>query len=50
MTIHKRSIQLIATFVLLTLGTFVTSARAWDHPGHMTTAAIAYMEVERERP
>ena len=26
------------------------TARAWDHPGHMTTAAIAYAEVERQRP
>jgi hypothetical protein len=26
------------------------SARAWDHPGHMTTAAIAFAEIERARP
>ena len=50
MTLHKRSIQLIATLVLFTLGTFATGARAWDHPGHMTTAAIAYIEVAKERP
>jgi hypothetical protein len=25
-------------------------ARAWDHPGHMTTAAIAFSEIERARP
>jgi hypothetical protein len=23
---------------------------AWDHPGHMTTAAIAFSEIESERP
>jgi len=25
-------------------------AQAWDHPGHMTTAAIAWAEIERTRP
>ncbi|MEW9838629.1 S1/P1 nuclease, partial [Mesorhizobium marinum] len=25
-------------------------AKAWDHPGHMTTAAIAFAEIERQRP
>lgn len=29
---------------------FSGSARAWDHPGHMTTAAIAFAEIERTRP
>ena len=29
---------------------FATSAVAWDHPGHMTTAAIAYQEVIKQRP
>jgi len=28
----------------------VSSAQAWDHPGHMTTAAIAFSEIERTRP
>ncbi len=27
-----------------------TTARAFDHPGHMTTAAIAFAEIERQRP
>ena len=27
-----------------------SAARAWDHPGHMTTAAIAFSEIERARP
>jgi len=30
--------------------TLVSSAFAWDHPGHMTTAAIAFAEIERARP
>ncbi len=50
MNIHKRSIGLLGTFILFTLGTGATAARAWDHPGHMTTAAIAYIEVAKERP
>lgn len=29
---------------------FVTPALAWDHPGHMTTADVAYSEIERQRP
>ena len=29
---------------------FVAGAFAWDHPAHMTTAAIAFMEVERTKP
>lgn len=43
----KRSIALLAAviFSVMTL-----SARAWDHPGHMTTAAIAFSEIERARP
>lgn len=28
----------------------VHNAEAWDHPGHMTTAAIAFAEIERQRP
>ena len=28
----------------------VAGAFAWDHPAHMTTAAIAFMEVERTKP
>lgn len=39
------------SFVLFVLlGAFTTGANAWDHPGHMTTAAIAFTEVERARP
>ena len=32
------------------LSTMISSAYAWDHPGHMTTADIAYTEIERARP
>ena len=28
----------------------VSSSFAWDHPSHMTTAAIAFEEIERMRP
>ena len=35
---------------ILLLGVWVPSALAWDHPGHMTTAAIAFAEIERARP
>jgi len=34
-----------AFFALATSG-----AHAYDHPGHMTTAAIAYAEIQRTRP
>jgi hypothetical protein len=27
-----------------------TAVSAWDHPSHMTTAAIAFAEIERQRP
>jgi S1/P1 Nuclease len=37
----------ILTFTLLASASEVI---AWDHPGHMTTAAIAFAEIERLRP
>jgi hypothetical protein len=37
----------ILTFVLLVCA---SGAHAWDHPGHMITAAVAFAEIERERP
>mgnify|MGYP001828665603 FL=1 len=39
--------------ILLLVAGFIagnTVAYAWDHPGHMTTAAIAFEEIERVRP
>ena len=47
---QKRSTRLIGAIVLGALGTFATNAHAWDHPGHMTTAAIAFQEIEQARP
>jgi hypothetical protein len=35
---------------VLFFGALVQNAFAWDHPGHMTTAAIAFAEIERVRP
>lgn len=32
------------------VGVMASELHAWDHPGHMTTAAIAFSEIERERP
>lgn len=31
-------------------GLMPPNAKAWDHPGHMATAAIAFAEIKRERP
>lgn len=39
-----------AAGVLVSLSAFAAKASAWDHPGHMTTAAIAFAEIERTRP
>jgi hypothetical protein len=44
---HCKYRLVILAFVLLTC---VHGAHAWDHPAHMTTAAIAFAEIERERP
>ena len=39
------------TFItVLCLAAISSSAHAWDHPGHMTTANIAYSEIEAARP
>lgn len=49
----KRNIMrkgLAALTVALISAFSVPSLQAWDHPGHMTTAAIAYTEIERQRP
>jgi hypothetical protein len=37
----------ILAFILLACASWV---QAWDHPAHMTTAAIAFMEIERSKP
>ena len=46
----KRSIALIGAVVFSAVSAFASSVHAWDHPGHMTTAAIAFAEIERARP
>ncbi len=43
----KRSASFFAAVVFSAV---TSSAYAWDHPGHMTTAAIAFAEIERKRP
>ena len=32
------------------LSTMALNVHAWDHPSHMITAAIAFMEIERSKP
>jgi hypothetical protein len=38
------------TLTICVLTAFGSGVFAWDHPGHMITAAIAFEEIERERP
>lgn len=45
--VWKRAILLIAAFIFSAM---TSNLHAWDHPGHMITAAIAYEEIERARP
>jgi hypothetical protein len=41
----------LQAFVLVAVLGFVTGELyAWDHPAHMTTAAIAFMEIEQSNP
>ncbi len=43
--------RLLAAFmVTVFFWSMIPSAHAWDHPGHMLTAAIAFSEIERARP
>jgi hypothetical protein len=46
----KRINAVIGAAFLGALVIFAPKAYAWDHPGHMTTAAIAFAEIERARP
>ena len=43
----KLSPALLAAVVLSAMA---SSLLAWDHPGHMTSAAIAFAEIESQRP
>jgi hypothetical protein len=47
MEMLKRATAFMAAVVFSAIG---TNLHAWDHPGHMTTAGIAFSEVERARP
>ena len=44
----KKRLSEFAGAVLCSL--FVSGVSAWDHPAHMTTAAIAFMEIEQSKP
>lgn len=46
----KRYISTITAFLVNSLCIIAPIAHAWDHPGHMTTADIAFSEIERARP
>jgi hypothetical protein len=46
----KRSTILMVAVVFSVFSSFASSAHAWDHPAHMTCAAIAFAEIERARP
>lgn len=41
---------LTKTFYAMVIAGAWQPTLAWDHPGHMTTAAIAFAEIERLRP
>ena len=43
-----KRLKVLIVFVLCTI--MVTPAHAWDHPGHMITALIAFREIDRQRP
>ena len=43
----KRARLLMAALALSSLAPHL---HAWDHPGHMATAAIAFAEIEKARP
>ena len=40
----------IRNLLALLLSTLATVAHAWDHPGHMTSAAIAFADIQEARP
>ena len=42
--------KIFALFLAFCLGFVNSDVAAWDHPGHMTTAAIAFMEIEQSNP
>jgi len=50
MEITKPFTAFIGTLALGVSLAVAPGARAWDHPGHMLTASIAFAEMERTRP
>jgi S1/P1 Nuclease len=44
------TVSLIASFILLTLAVLPLPASAWNIPGHMLSAAIAYQVLSQENP
>ena len=44
------TVRITALLIGVVFGTLSFNAFAWDHPGHMTTADIAFAEIERVRP
>lgn len=44
------STAIIGAVVFGAMSSFSPGAQAWDHPGHMVSAAIAWSEIERARP
>ncbi len=46
----KKPTILLAAMVFSAFTGFASTAHAWDHPSHMTCAAIAFAEIERTHP
>ena len=42
--------RLTVLMTIFFVSTVAPNLHAWDHPGHMITAAIAFVEIERLRP
>ena len=49
-TRHSLTKPVTALVVAAVFGVVATQAQARDHPAHMTTAAVAFMEIERSKP
>ena len=49
-TRHSLTKPVTALVVAAVFGVVATHAQAWDHPAHMTTAAVAFIEIEQSRP
>ena len=46
----KLSTRSLAAMAFLVFGLMAPTLHAWDHPSHMTSAAIAFAEIEQARP